>query len=341
MSMRATLSAGAPAQRLPGPRALLARAFAANAPLTLVGLAMLLTLAAALVGLVVDRQVITGVPAWVKPAKFAISTAIYSFTLIYLLTFIRGHRRLVSVAAGVTALGLFVEVALIVAQVARGTTSHFNFTTPLDAAIFSTMGGFIVAVWTMGLIVAFLLWRQGMPDPAWAWALRLGASLSLVGMAVAFLMTQPKPGQIAAAQAGGPRIIGAHSVGVADGGPGLPFLGWSTVAGDLRVPHFFGLHGLQAMLIVGFLLTLPAARARLSAGRRAALVWAAGLGYFGLIALLTWQALRGQPLIHPDGATLAAGGALLVAVIIAVAGIVLGGWRDVRLSVAPSAPRPE
>lgn len=36
---------------------------------------------------------------------------------------------------------------------------------------------------------------------------------------------------------------------------------------------------------------------------RVALVWTMSLGYLGLDASLLWQALRGQPLIAPDGLT--------------------------------------
>jgi hypothetical protein len=287
---------------------------------------MVWTLCAALIGLVVDHQAITGAPAWLKPAKFAISVTIYCFTFVYLLQFVRGHRRLVAFVANATAVALLVEMVIIVGQVIRGTTSHFNYSTPLDAALFMTMAGFITLVWIMALILGVLLLLQRMPDPLWAWSIRLSVLIALVGMGVAFLMTRPTAAQLAGARDGhGLTISGAHSVGVADGGPGLPVLGWSTVAGDLRIPHFVGLHGLQVMLMLGFLLSAPATRALLTLGQRVALIWTAGLGYLGLIGLLTWQALRGQSIIAPDGLTLAVGGALLGAVALAAALILIVG----------------
>lgn len=53
-------------------RHLLHRALAANPALTILGGAMLITFLATLVGVFVDHRVITGAPAWLKPAKFAI-----------------------------------------------------------------------------------------------------------------------------------------------------------------------------------------------------------------------------------------------------------------------------
>src|SRR6266851_4778441 len=280
-----------------------------NQALTLVGVLMLATLLGTFVGLLVDPRVITGAPAWLKPAKFALSTSIYAFTFVWLLGFIRGHRRLVAISANTMAAALTIEVAIIILQVLRGTTSHFNYATPLDAALFSTMAVIIVLVWLMSVVAAVLLIAQRLPDSAFAWSLRLGLLIAIVGMAVAFLMPQPTPDQLAALSTGAaPTTIGAHSVGVADGGPGLPIVGWSTVGGDLRVAHFFGLHALQVLPFIGWLL---ARRPSLGARQRLLLVWTSGLAYLGLVVILTWQALRGQSVIAPDAATLAAFAVLL------------------------------
>jgi hypothetical protein len=303
------------------PRAALGRAWAANRPLTFLGLAMLLALLVSLIGIALDPRVITGAPAWLKPAKFGISIAIYSFTLLWLLTFVKGHPRLVGLVSIVTTVSFVIEMIVVILQVVRGTISHFNAATPLDSALFSIMGNFVVAIWLMNLLAAILLLIQRLPDPAFAWALRLGLLLTLVGAASGFLMVRPTPTQLAALKADQPvTAIGAHSVGVEDGGAGLPVTGWSTTGGDLRVGHFVGLHALQAMPLVGWLLMRRRAR-RLSQGQRLALTWTAGLAYLGLMLLLIWQALRGQPLIAPDATTLAALGGLAGATMLAVAGI--------------------
>ncbi|MBA3952578.1 MAG: hypothetical protein H0X57_11955 [Rubrobacter sp.] len=291
---------------------------------------MLLVLGAALIGVLLDPRVITGAPAWLKPMKFAISISIYCFTLLWLLTFVRGRPRLVGIIGWVTALALFVEMVLIVGAAALGATSHFNVSTPLHAAVWGTMGASIVLVWVMNLLTAVLLLFQRLPDPAFAWALRLGLVVSLVGMGVAFLMTNPTAGQMAAAEAGeGMTVAGAHSVGVEDGGPGLPITNWSTTGGDLRVPHFVGLHGLQALPLAGFLLAIFSP-GWLRPGHRTALVWTAGLSYLGLVLLLTWQALRGQPVISPDAQTLGALLALLIAAGTIAFMVVLRAWKGRR-----------
>ena len=102
-------------------------------------------------------------------------------------------------------------------------------------------------------------------------------------------------------------IAGAHTVGIADGGPGLPLLGWSTVAGDLRIPHFIGMHALQAIPLLLILIELASRRvSRLRDGEvRHRLVAIACVSYLAVLALLTWQALRGQSIVQPDATTIA------------------------------------
>jgi hypothetical protein len=292
---------------------------------------MLLTLAATMVGLLLDPRVITGVPAWLKPAKFAVSISIYCFTLLWLQTHVRGRPRLVRLVAWATAGALGMEMVIIAAQVVRGTTSHFNAATPLDSALWDAMAFFVVVVWGANLLTAVLLIVQRMPDPAFAWSLRLGVLVSFVGMSVAFLMTTETPKQAKAAEAAGidAPIQGAHSVSVEDGGPGLPLTGWSTTGGDLRVPHFVGLHGLQALPLIGFLLT-GFGPCWLRQGHRTALVWTTALSYLGLVVLLTWQALRGQPLIAPDAATLGALLALAAVASTAASVVMLHARRTIQ-----------
>ena len=301
-------------------RRLLHRALEANPALTIMGGAMLITFVATLVGIFVDHRVITGAPAWLKPAKFAISVSTYCFTFVWMLRFVENRPRLVRLLANVTTASLIVEMAVILTQAARGTTSHFNQTTPLNTALWFTMGAFIVVVWMMNLLLAIMLLLQRMPDRALAWSLRLGLLISAIGMATAFFMVIPTPEQAARIAGGyGPRIVGAHSVGVRDGGPGLPVLGWSTVGGDLRVAHFVGLHALQVLPFLGWLLTRRKGLvALLSTSDRLALVWSAGVTYLGLILMLTWQALRGQSVVHPDTKTVAAAGSLAAGFVISV-----------------------
>ncbi len=315
-----------------------AQAIAINRPLALTVLIMLLAMFAALVGLVVDPRAITGAPAWLKPLKFAVSISIYATTFIWLLSFVQGHRRIVRLIAWVTTMGVLIEMVLIVGQVVRGTTSHFNVSTPFNGLVWSIMGGSIVCVWTANLILGIVLLRQRFADAAFAWALRLGVLISFVGMGVAFFMTTPTATQLTAAKAGGGLpLSGAHTVGVADGGPGLPVVGWSTVGGDLRVPHFVGLHALQLLPLLGWLLVRHGARLRPAS--RTALVWIAGLGYLGAVGLLTWQALRGQSLVAPDARTVIAAGSLLVVLVAALLAVLLreAGDRSARLRVEDSA----
>ena len=303
-------------------RSLLRRAWNFNWPLTLTVLINLALVPLLFAAMLLDPKVITGVNAWIKPLKFTVSIAVYGATFLWLLTLVQGRRRSVQIAANVTAFSLLLEVILITLQVMRGTTSHFNLATPFDAAVFSTMGVLITLVAVFNLLLGIRLIFQHMPDPVAAWSVRLGVLVSFVGMLVAYLMTAgPTPAQMSALETGAPiTMIGAHSIGVEDGGPGLPLVGWSTTGGDLRIGHFVGLHAMQVLPLLGFALTRSWAVRRWSQRTRTRLIAIAGGAYLALTVLVTWQALRGQSIVAPDTLTLAvaaAGAAIALASIAA------------------------
>lgn len=269
-------------------------------PLTGGGLLMLAALAASALGLWLDPRTIGGAPAWLKPAKFAASIAIYCLTLAWLFRYLAQWTAMRRVAGWTTAVVLVLEVAIIDLQAWRGTASHFNVATPLDATLFGIMGAGIFLQTAASIAVTVALWRQRFEDAAVGWALRLGMTLTIAGALTGGVMVQPTTAQLAAARAGhGMPANGAHTVGGPDGGAGLPGTGWSVEHGDLRVPHFVGLHAVQALGLFALL-----AGSRWSTARRVRVMLAAAASYSALFAILLWQALRGQSIVQPDGTTI-------------------------------------
>jgi hypothetical protein len=279
----------------------LRRFWMTDAPLTVTGLLMLVALAASLAGLWLDPRVITGAPAWLKPVKFAISIAIYVLTLVWVFTYLPEWTRTRRVVGWTTAITMVLEIAIIDAQAWRGTTSHFNVGTPLDAALFGVMGLAIVSQTLVSILVAAALWRQRFADRALGWALRFGMTITIIGASTGGAMIAPSAAQLAEARATHHMAIsGAHTVGAPDGGPGLPGTGWSRAHGDARVPHFLGLHALQALALFAVVL-VPR---RESDARRVRLTIVAAGSYLALFVVLLAQALRGEALVTPSAATI-------------------------------------
>ena len=232
--------------------------------------------ALALVLLLVDHRLIAGAPAWLKPLKFSLSIVAFAWTLGWLLADLPAPaQRSVQVLSWGVALSMLVEQAVIFAQAARGTTSHYNASTPLNALLFGLMGLFIVVNTLLTAWALYLAWRYQPHGPAgYVWGLRLGLLMFLVGSLLGGFMIHHLQ----------------HTVGAPDGGPGLPGLGWSTRAGDLRMAHFLGMHALQALPLLGWALSRWAPR------RAALLTWAGAGLYAGAVAALFVLALAGRPL---------------------------------------------
>lgn len=298
------------------------RALRWHGPLMLFAATMAALTVVAAVGLVVDDRIIAGAPAWAKPLKFSISFVLYAVTWAWMLTFQRRARRWGWWAGTAIAVAGIVEMVAIVGQVVRGRRSHFNVETTFDDLVYQLMGGTISVLLVGHFVLAALLLAGRYGDRVTASAVRLGMAISAVGLGLGGLMLSPTAEQIATGERDDVvrTTIGAHSVGVPDGGQGILFVNWSTEGGDLRIPHFIGMHALQVLPLVAMVLAALAARsALLHEPVRLRLIRIAAAGYAGLVALVTWQALRGQPLIRPDGWTLAAFAALLVAIAAAAA----------------------
>jgi len=265
-----------------------------------------------------DARELGGVSVWEKPLKFFVSSAIFSFTFSWLSSFITKGSRWVKVAGLFIAISLAVELVLIAAMAALGTTSHFNVSTPTAIVIWSLMATFITIVLFSTLFLSITILLQKQQELNLKLTLVLGSLNTAVGMGLAYLMTSPTANQLASFQG----IAGAHAVGVSDGGPGLPFLGWSTVAGDLRVGHFFGLHSIQvAVILLAVTLVLPIAL-------RVPLLIVGNFTWLGFVGLVTWQSLRAEPFSSPSQLSLTGFGVLLA--VAAVCFSILVIWQRSR-----------
>lgn len=279
-----------------------------------------------------DPRDLGGAPIWLKPLKFSVSFVLYGVVLAWMISLLQRRPRWgYWLGVLVTVTGV-VEMTVIVGQVVRGRQSHFNVATPLDTTLWAVMAATIVLLWLATLGVAILLLRERIADRALAAGIRLGLGVSLVGMAVASFMGSPNADQQAALEAGEATVSGAHSVGVVDGGPGMAVTGWSTTGGDLRVGHFVGLHAAQGLPLLALgLMALAGRWAALRDERvRFGLVAVGAATWLGLTVLLTWQALRGQPVLAPDGLTIAVLAGLLLAAGLGVASVLRTGGTAAR-----------
>lgn len=244
-------------------------------PLIIAGAACFVALAILAVISLLDSGQVMGINRWIKPMKFAMSIGVYLWTLTVFLYFLPGRARAKKIVSYTAIIMMLGELVLIVMQAARGTTSHFNNDTAFDGMVFSTMGLMIVV--NTGLII-YLTVAYFRADIQLArsvvWGMRLGLILLLASSFEGAYMS----------------VVLRHSVGVADGGPGLPFVNWSTEGGDLRAAHFIGMHALQVMPIAGYVWE------RLRPGAAVVLTILSGASYFLVFTAIFLQAMAGRPL---------------------------------------------
>ncbi len=255
--------------------------------LLIVGIGLQLALAIpSLIALGIDERLLNDISVWSKPLKFQASLALMLGTLLLLLPLIEPRTRagrgvwLASLTAVITASG---EILYITLQAARGRASHFNDSTPFEAMAYSVMGAGAALLVLSSLVIGLCILRR--PSPDTPTGLRLGGGWGLVLGSIATLFTAFALGS---GEIGGP----GHWVGgVRTDLGGLPLFGWSRTGGDLRVPHFFATHIMQALPLLG----LGLDRFAPSLARPGILVGA--LVSIGVVVATFVQAVQGQPFL--------------------------------------------
>jgi hypothetical protein len=255
--------------------------FDRNRVLFTVALAHLAVFLALLILASFDSRTVLGINPWIKPMKFAVSIAVFTASMAWLLSELPSSARSKQIVTWGITVAMIVEMGLIALQAARGVPSHFNNSSPFNGLVFGIMGAMITLNTALVAYVAYQFYRMRPPLPtAYLWGIRLGLTVFMLASLEGFIMI----GQM------------SHAVGVADGGPGLPFVNWSTEGGDLRIAHFIGMHALQVLPLVGYLLSRPGVATRITSP--VTWLWVLALGY-GIVALLLFlRALAGQPLIR-------------------------------------------
>lgn len=254
--------------------------FRRQAVLASLGVLFLAALVPTLAAAASDPRMLEGAEVWTKPAKFLLSLSVYSFTSAWFFGYVDAdHRRgrvARSIVLAIVITSVF-EIAYILIQASRGERSHFNVGDPFHFAMYGLMGlGALVLAGASPLLAGLIVrWPRAGLRPAYRDAVVLGLVLTFV---------------LGAGLGGAMSVRLSHWVGPAPGGPGLPLFGWSTTGGDLRPPHFFGIHAEQALPLFALLLPGCSFASRLA-------VWTAAGGYTAFTLWVFARALAGFPLI--------------------------------------------
>lgn len=181
---------------------------------------------------------VLGINAWIKPFKFALSIAIYDWTMEWFIFYLSNFNHKLFAWSVILLLGF--EIVYIGIQAGKGQLSHFNLSSPLYIFIFRLMAFAATGVSLYTAYIGFLFFINKFPQlPIYfLWSIRLGILLFVIFSLEGYIM--------------GAKL--SHTVGGADGSVGLPIVNWSLKYGDLRIAHFIGMHALQVLPILSYYL---------------------------------------------------------------------------------------
>lgn len=258
------------------------------------GTVLLVTMVVHIAALLVSGGPWTGPVSLRKPATFAETGWLVCWSVALILPVVRTRvwqRHLVGVATVLFGVG---ETAIMAFQAWRGVPSHYNFTTPLDAALMrggaaGTAGIFLVA--TVVLLVAV---ARSTASPS---GLRLGVlagiALLFAGCAIGLVMIFNNSGVYQGSIGEGftDRTSGYLGPSPATVGPDYLVIKPATAGGDLVLMHAIGVHGLVLLAVPAVLL----ARTAMPAARQLRVVALAVAAVGAAMSILAGHAFRQLP----------------------------------------------
>ncbi len=263
--------------------------------LWVIGTLLLITMVVHLVAIVVTGGPWTGPVSLRKPATFAETGWLAAWSVALIMPRMRMRAWQQHVVGGSVALFGVGETAIIGLQAWRGVPSHYNFTTPFDAALMrggaaGTAGVFLVG--TLVLLVATL--RSTGTGRATRFGVTAGILLLILGCALGLIMIFNNSGVYEGTIGADfrERTTGYLGPDAATIGPEYLLIRPSTAGGDLVLLHAIGVHGLVLLAVPAVLLD----RAGVSAIRRSRLVVTTVGAVAVAVTILLVHALRGLPL---------------------------------------------
>lgn len=288
------------------------------------GTILLVTMLVHLVALVVSGGPWTGPVSLRKPATFAETGWLVAWSVAIILPTVRTRAWQRNVIGGATLLFGFGETAIIGIQAWRGVPSHYNFSTPLDAALMRGGAAGTAGVFLVGVIVLLVAsWRSGGAPASVRLGVRAGIALLFAGCAIGLVMIFNNSGvyQGSVGAGFGERITGYLGPDAATVGQEYLLIHPNTDGGDLVLLHAIGVHGLLLLAVPAVLL----ARTALPSLRQLGVVAVAVITVLLAWVVLLVHALRELPLreLHPLVLALLAGCGVALAWAYAVIGAAL------------------
>ncbi|MEL7465894.1 MAG: hypothetical protein AAFN79_17620 [Pseudomonadota bacterium] len=231
----------------------------------------------------IDERTYLDISVWIKPLKFLTSIACYFAVLVWFAGYLPAgttEKRWYRLYSALLVACATLELIWIIVASAAGIGSHFNTGTALMSFAYTAAGIGAVTLITGALVYGVMIWRNPTPQ------LSPGFRASVIaGLLLTFPLTFVAAGYLGGAPS---HFVGGN----ASDAEGMILTGWARDGGDLRVAHFFALHAIHFLPLLGL-----ATIWMRSAGRAVATVWTGSAAYVALTAFTFIQALNGEPFL--------------------------------------------